>query len=339
MKKILIIAEAGVNHNGDFETAKKMIDVAKTAGADIVKFQTAIPHLVMTNEAPKAEYQINKTGIFESQLEMSKKFHLPLESYIGLKKYCDQIGIKFLSTPFDEVSMKFLFDIGMEIFKIPSGEITNLPYLKKVSFLAKEIILSTGMSTLDEIDFAIEILTSNKKLNKTNISILHCNTEYPTPYDDVNLNVLSTLKERYNTRVGYSDHTIGIEVPIAAVGIGAEIIEKHFTLDKSLPGPDQECSLNPEELINLVTSIRNIEKSFGTSEKKATKSEEKNKIIARRSIHIIDNLQLGHVLTEGDLIMKRPGDGISPINIENILGKKIIKDLSKDHKLNYNDIE
>jgi sialic acid synthase SpsE len=227
----------------------------------------------------------------------------------------------------------------MEIFKIPSGEITNLPYLKKVSFLAQEIILSTGMSTLDEIDFAIEILTSNKRLNKTNISILHCNTEYPTPYDDVNLNVLRTLKERYNTRVGYSDHTIGIEVPIAAVGIGAEIIEKHFTLDKSLPGPDQECSLNPEELINLVTSIRNIEKSFGTSEKKATKSEEKNKIIARRSIHINDNLQLGHVLTEGDLIMKRPGDGISPINIENILGKKIIKNLSKDHKLNYNDIE
>lgn len=338
MNKVLIIAEAGVNHNADINIAKKLIDVAKEAGADIVKFQTAVPELVMTEQAEKAVYQIDNTGIAsESQLDMAKKIHLPLEAYKELLDYSTSVGIKFLSTPFDHVSIDYLYNLGLDIFKIPSGEITNLPYLQTIGRMKTNVILSTGMSTLDEIGEALKVLIAEGTL-KENITVLHCNTDYPTKMTDVNLKAMITIGEVFGVKIGYSDHTLGIEVPVAAVAIGATVIEKHFTLDRSMDGPDHLASLEPDELKEMVNSIRNIEKAMGSAEKLPTESESKNIVIARRSIHIVDGLTKGHVITENDLIMKRPGDGISPMNIKNVLNKKLNKDVTKDHKLSIDDL-
>lgn len=338
MNKVLIIAEAGVNHNADINIAKKLIEVAKDSGADIVKFQTAVPELVMTEQAEKAIYQINNTGITsESQLDMAKKIHLPLEAYRELLDYSNNVGIKFLSTPFDHVSIDFLNKLGLDIFKIPSGEITNLPYLKMIGKMKTKVILSTGMSTLEEIGVALDVLIGEGTLIE-NITVLHCNTDYPTRMTDVNLYAMLTIGEKFGVKVGYSDHTLGIEVPIAAVAIGAVVIEKHFTLDRSMDGPDHLASLEPAELKQMVSSIRNIEKAMGNADKIPTESETKNKIIARRSIHILNSLPEGHLITEKELIMKRPGDGISPMNIKDVLNKKLNKNVMKDHKLSFDDL-
>ncbi|HEX4886523.1 MAG TPA: N-acetylneuraminate synthase [Luteibaculaceae bacterium] len=335
--RVLIIAEAGVNHNGDMQMAKQLIDVAKQSGADIVKFQTAVPELVMTLNAPKAKYQMDLTGEQESQLEMAKKIHLPLSAFAELKRYAEQeVGIPFISTPFDEVSIDALHQIGMELYKIPSGEVTNLPYLRKIAGFRKPVILSTGMASLGEIEAAINVLMA-AGLDKDQISILHCNTQYPTPFEDVNLRAMLTLKSAFGLKVGYSDHTLGIEVPVAAVAMGAEIIEKHFTLDKNLSGPDHKASLSPEELMNMVQSIRNIEQALGSAQKVASPSETPNKVVARRSIHLRRDMKTGEKITWEDLIMKRPGDGISPMQIELVVGKQIHADLPMDYKLTWSD--
>ena len=338
MKKVLIIAEAGVNHNADISIAKKLIDVAKEAGADIVKFQTAIPELVMTEAAEKAVYQIDNTGNkTESQLDMAKKIHLPLEAYKELLDYSNKVGIKFLSTPFDHVSIEYLKNLGLDTFKIPSGEITNLPYLQVIGSMGVNVILSTGMSTLEEIGNALEVI-QNAGTSIDDITVLHCNTDYPTKMEDVNLKAMLTIGEKYNVKIGYSDHTLGIEVPIAAVALGATVIEKHFTLDRSMDGPDHLASLEPNELKQMVDSIRNIEIALGDGIKIAREAESKNIVIARRSIHIKENLEANSVLTAKDLIMKRPGDGISPMEIEKVLSKSIKHTLSKDHKLSFDDL-
>jgi N,N'-diacetyllegionaminate synthase len=338
MNRVIIIAEAGVNHNADINIAKKLIDVAKEAGADIVKFQTAVPELVMTEKANKAVYQIDNTGIAsESQLDMAKKIHLPVEAYRELLDYSNCVGIKFLSTPFDHVSIDFLYNLGLDIFKIPSGEITNLPYLQTIGRMKTNVILSTGMSNLDEIGAALDVLITAGTL-KENITVLHCNTDYPTNMEDVNLRAMITIGETFGVKIGYSDHTLGIEVPIAAVALGATVVEKHFTLDRSMDGPDHLASLEPGELKEMVNSIRNIEKALGRPEKVPTKSESKNKVIARRSIHVIDDLPKGHIITEKDIIMKRPGNGITPMEMKVVLGKVLNKDVMKDHKLSFDDL-
>lgn len=335
--KVLIIAEAGVNHNGSFDLAKKLVDAALSAGADIVKFQTGIPELILTDNAPKAIYQERETGKKESQLEMIKKISLPFNDYILLKEYCNKVGIKFLSTPFDHKSIDFLRDLNIDIFKIPSGEITNLSYLKHIAKIGKEVILSTGMSTISEIDTALSVL--KKSLNDDQISILHCTTEYPAPFDEVNLNVISTLRQVFGLNIGYSDHTKGIEASIAAVTLGARIIEKHFTLDKDMVGPDHKASLEPDELKNMVDSIRNIELALGDGIKRVTNSESKNIKVVRKSIHIKNDLKSGSILSESDLIMKRPGDGISPFEMKYVIGREIKFNLNKDHKIDWSDLK
>lgn len=333
--KVLIIAEAGVNHNGSFTIAKKLVDVAKLAGADIVKFQTGVPELIMTDSAPKALYQSRETGSVDSQLDMVKKISLPFNDYILLKEYCDEVEIKFLSTPFDHKSIDFLKKLDIDIFKIPSGEITNLDYLQEVAKIGKNVILSTGMSTISEIANAVSVLRDF--LDDSQISILHCTTEYPAPFEEVNLNVIKTLKSTFGLNVGYSDHTKGIEASIAAVTLGAKIIEKHFTLDNKMIGPDHKASLEPNELNAMISSIRNIEIALGNGIKKVTKSEAKNIKVARKSVHILTDLKKGAILSQKDLIMKRPGDGISGFEIKYILGRKISLDLRKDHKVSWKD--
>lgn len=327
MGSVLVIAEAGVNHNGDINLAYKMIDEAKKAGADIIKFQTAKPELVISKFAQKAEYQKTTTGEEENQLEMCKKIHLKFEDYIPLKAYCEKIGIKFLSTPFDLESIDFLEDLGCDIWKIPSGEITNLPYLIKIAHTGKEIILSTGMCEMNEIQTAISTL---KEHGAGEISLLHCTTEYPTPYEDVNLNAMKTMEKEFGLPVGYSDHTQGIEVPIAAVAMGATIIEKHFTLDKTMEGPDHRASLEPDELAQMVTSIRNIEKAKGNGAKTPAQSEIKNIEIARKSIVAKTSIKKGDELTEENLTTKRPGNGISPMKWFEVLGTKAVRDFEED---------
>lgn len=327
MERVFILIEAGVNHNGSLEIAKKMIDVAKEVGADAIKFQTFKAEKLVSKFAEKAEYQKNNTGLIESQLEMIKRLELSFENFKELKNYCEKIGILFLSTPFDFESIDFLNELGMEIWKIPSGEITNLPYLRKISKIAKKIIISTGMCELFEIEAALKIL---RESGISDISILHCNTEYPTPMKDVNLKAMLTLKEKFNVEVGYSDHTLGIEVPIAAVALGAKIIEKHFTLDKTMPGPDHIASLNPTELKNMIKGIRNIELALGSNDKFVTESERKNKDIARKSIVAKKDIKKGEILTEINLTVKRPGNGISPMEWDSVLGKIAIKDFIKD---------
>ncbi len=327
--KTFIIAEAGVNHNGSIEIAKKMIEVAKECGADAIKFQTFKAEKVISKYAPKAEYQKQTTGEIDSQLEMVKKLELSFDDFIVLKEYCDKLNIMFLSTPFDFESIDFLDDLGLEIFKIPSGEITNLPYLEKIGKLGKKVILSTGMADLGEIEDALDILTSCGT-KKEDITILHCNTEYPTPYEDVNLLAMLTIKEAFKVKVGYSDHTLGIEVPIAAVALGASVIEKHFTLDKNMEGPDHKASLEPHELKAMIDAIRNIEKSLGDGIKKPSKSELKNKDIARKSIVAKREIKKGEIFTEDNITVKRPGNGISPMRWYEVLGKVALKDYKED---------
>ncbi|MGL5053240.1 MAG: N-acetylneuraminate synthase [Cetobacterium sp.] len=327
MKSIFILVEAGVNHNGSIENAKLMVDVAKNTGADAVKFQTFKAEKLVSKFAEKADYQKTNTGNSETQLEMIKKLELSFEDFRELKDYCEKQEILFLSTPFDFESIDFLKELGMEIWKIPSGEITNLPYLRRVAKVAKKIIMSTGMCEISEIEDALKVL---RDAGASDISILHCNTEYPTPMKDVNLLAMQGLKERFNVEVGYSDHTLGIEVPIAAAALGAEIIEKHFTLDKSMPGPDHVASLDPIELKAMVKAIRNIEIALGSKEKFASESELKNKSIARKSIVAQRNIKVGEVLTEENLTVKRPGNGISPMKWDGILGQKAIRNFSED---------
>lgn len=322
-----IIAEAGVNHNGSLDTAKALVDVAKESGADAVKFQTFIPENLVTKQAQKAEYQIKNTKNPGSQLEMIKQLSLSFEDFSLLKTYCDCIGIEFLSSPFDLESIDFLAGLNMTKFKIPSGEITNLPYLIKIAGKRKPVILSTGMSYLKEITFAVEIL---KQYGTRDITVLHCNTQYPTPFGDVNLKAMLNLKAIVDGPVGYSDHTLGIEVPIAAVALGAEVIEKHFTLDKNMVGPDHKASLVPVELKAMVRAIRNTESALGSSEKKPSQSEVTNIALVRKSIVAARNIQKGEIFTEDNLAVKRPGSGISPMLWFEVIGQKARKNFRQD---------
>ncbi|MCR5688358.1 MAG: N-acetylneuraminate synthase [Lachnospiraceae bacterium] len=327
MDRTLIIAEAGVNHNGDYDTAIKMVDAAKAAGADIVKFQTARAEKVISRYAAKAEYQKETTGADESQLDMVRKLLLDFEDFVSIKKYCDDCGIKFLSTPFDLDSIAFLDGLGMDMWKIPSGEITNYPYLVAIAKTHKPIIMSTGMSNMDEIEAAIELLRAN---GCGGISLLHCNTQYPTPYSDVNLRAMLTLREKFGVRVGYSDHTRGIEVSVAAVAMGASIIEKHFTLDRNMEGPDHKASLEPDELASMVSAIRNVEAAMGDGIKKVSGSERENRDVARKSIVAAVPIKAGEVFTEENITTKRPGTGINPMRWNEVLGKTATRDFSED---------
>ena len=337
--KVIIIAEAGVNHNGDIELAKKLIEKAADSGADFVKFQTFIAENVISSNAKKADYQINNTGSKETQLQMVKKLELKFDDFIVLKKHAELNNIKFLSTPFDLESIIFLKDLGLTIFKIPSGEITNLPYLKLLGSFNQEIILSTGMASISEINSAINVLVnSGTELSK--IKILHCNTEYPTKMTEVNLLAMNHIKEEFGVEVGYSDHTVGIEVSIAAVALGAKIIEKHFTLDKSMEGPDHIASLNPNELTQLVNSIRNVEMAIsGSGLKEPSDSEIRNIPIVRKSIHYKRDLLKGHILEFDDIVILRPGTGVSPMELENVLGKELNINVTSNQLLNFNDLK
>jgi N,N'-diacetyllegionaminate synthase len=316
---VFIIAEAGVNHNGDIHIAMKLIDAAVSAGADAVKFQTFKTENVVSQTAPKAQYQKEIGDPNESQFDMLKKLELDIDAHNILLSYCQQKGIKFLSTPFDHESINLLESLGLDVYKIPSGEITNLPYLRHIGSLSKKVILSTGMSTMNEIKEALSILIKAGTL-KENITILHANTMYPTPMKDVNLRAMLTIQNYFDMPVGYSDHTLGIEVDIAAVAMGATVIEKHFTLEKSLEGPDHQASLNPDELKDMVIAIRNIEKAMGNGEKVVSLSERANKDIARKSIIASRNIKKGEVFTEDNITVKRPGNGISPMKWNEIIG-------------------
>ena len=331
MKRVIIIAEAGVNHNGDINKAMQLIDKAVEASVDYIKFQTFKTELCISKNAVKADYQIENTqNSSESQLEMVKKLELSFDQFIELEKYCNQKNIKFLSTGFDSESLTFLAQLGVTIAKIPSGEITNLPYLRQVASLFPEVILSTGMATIDEIKDTVKVLTDNG-VSKDKITILHCNTEYPTPMEDVNLKAMLHIQRELGLSIGYSDHTLGIEVPIAAVALGATVIEKHFTLDKTLPGPDHKASLEPDELKAMVSAIRNIEKAIeGSGLKEVSKSEEKNKPIARKSIIASTNIKKGDIFTPENLTVKRPGTGISPMQWDEVIGKKAKRDFQED---------
>jgi N,N'-diacetyllegionaminate synthase len=327
--KVIIIAEAGVNHNGNYDRAVKMIHAAKKAGADYVKFQTAVPELVISTIAPKAEYQKETTGAAESQLEMCRKIHLKLGDYASLKQICDSVGIGFMSTPFDLVSIDCLAELKMDYWKIPSGEITNLPYLRKIGAFGERVILSTGMSELDEVEQALQVLES-AGTPRSNVMLLHCNTQYPTPFADVNLRAMQALEALHSAAVGYSDHTVGIEVPIAAVAMGAKVIEKHFTLDKNLPGPDHKASLEPDELAAMVTAIRNIEAALGSAEKHVSPSERPNIEVARKSIVAARDIKRGELLTEENITVKRPGNGLSPMLWDKVIGTVATDDFPAD---------
>lgn len=329
VKRVFIIAEAGVNHNGDVSLAKKLIDKASEAGADVVKFQTFKAKNLVSKFAQKAQYQKQTTDENESQLEMIKKLELDFDVHEELIEYCGQKGIMFLSTPFDLDSIELLDGLGLDIFKIPSGEITNLPYLRKIGALSKKVILSTGMANIDEINDALNILIK-AGTKKENITILHANTEYPTPFEDVNLNAMQTIAETFGVKVGYSDHTQGIEVPTAAVAMGASVIEKHFTLDKTMEGPDHKASLEPDELKAMVSAIRNIELALGSHTKQPSPSESKNKSIARKSIVAKTTIKKGDILSEENLAVKRPGNGINPMKWDKVLGKEAKKDYEED---------
>lgn len=335
---VLIIAEAGVNHNGDISLARKLIDVAKWAGADIVKFQTFRSEKLVTHAAPKAAYQKKTTGVKESQFEMLKKLELSPQAHRTLFSYCKKKKIKFLSTPFDLESIDLLLSLGMDTFKIPSGELNNLPYLKKIGRQNKRIIMSTGMATLKEVENNLNVLMRSGT-KKEKITLLHCHSEYPTPMKDVNLKAMLTMKKRFGLAVGYSDHTHGIEVPVAAVAMGATVIEKHFTLDKKMKGPDHKASLNPEELQAMIKAIRNIEQALGDGIKRPSAKEIQNRKVARKSIHITYDLPAGTQLSEEHLIMKRPeSGGISPMKISEIIGKRLSKNVKADHQLSWADL-
>ena len=323
---IFIIAEAGVNHNGSLELAFRMVDAAKKAGADCIKFQTFKSEKLVSHNAQKADYQKNTTGD-GSQIDMLKKLELPYDEFLELKSYCDKMDICFLSTPFDFESIDFLNSIDMPFWKIPSGEVTNLPYLVALARTGKPVVMSTGMCDMEEIEAAIKVLREN---GTKEIKLLHCNTEYPTPFEDVNLRAMQTMRDQFEVEVGYSDHTSGIEVPIAAAALGATVIEKHFTLDRKMEGPDHKASLEPDELAAMVTSIRNIEKALGSLDKTPSLSEIKNKAVARKSIVAKFDIKAGEKFTEENITVKRPGTGISPMRWYDILGNSAIRDFHED---------
>jgi N,N'-diacetyllegionaminate synthase len=329
LQPVFIIAEAGVNHNGDLQLAKQLVDVAAEAGADAVKFQTFKAETLVSLDAPKAAYQKQTTAADESQFAMIKKLELDLDTHHLLLAHCRDRGIQFLSSPFDLESVDLLLNLGIEIFKIPSGEITNLPYLRKISSLNKKVILSTGMSTMQEIEAAIQVFFT-AGLQKAQLTLLHCNTEYPTPMTDVNLRAMQTLADSFDVKVGYSDHTLGIEIPIAAVALGATVIEKHITLDNNLPGPDHRASLEPQELVAMVRAIRNLEHAMGDGVKKPTPSEEKNRLIARKSIVACRRIKKGELLSSDNLTTKRPATGISPMEWDQLIGTPASKGFQAD---------
>lgn len=331
MNKTIIIAEAGVNHNGDILTAKRLIDAAADCGVDYIKFQTFKADRIVTKNAKKADYQIKiQDKSDDSQFDMLKKLELTEKDHYKLIEYCKIKKIKFMSSAFDIEGLKLLNKLNLDFFKIPSGEITNYPYLNEISKFNKKVILSTGMSTINEIKAALDILTS-KKVSLNQITVLHCNTEYPTCFSDVNLNAMINIKNTFNVNIGYSDHTLGIEVPIAATALGAKVIEKHFTLDKNMPGPDHAASLNPTELKLMVKSIRNIENALnGTGLKTPSNNELKNIIPARKSIVAKFKINKGEKFSIENLTTKRPGNGICPMKWNDIIGKKAIKNYEID---------
>lgn len=328
---VVIIAEAGVNHNGNIENAFRLIDRAAEAGVDYIKFQSFKADKLVSSSAKKAEYQIQNTNnSAETQLEMLQKLELSPEQHLALFEYCERKKINFFSTAFDLDSLEYLHKIGLQLVKIPSGEITNLPYLRKAATLFQKVIISTGMATISEIKDAVDVFI-NSGITLENITILHCNTEYPTPMEDVNLKAMLHLQQVFCSKVGYSDHTIGIEVPVAAVALGASIIEKHFTLDKNMEGPDHKASLEPDELKTMVSAIRNIEKALsGSGLKEISPSEQKNITVVRKSIIAAIPIKKEELLTEQNISVKRPGNGISPMQWDEILGQKAIKDYEPD---------
>lgn len=339
MSNVIIIAEAGVNHNGDLSRALALIEAAAEAGANYVKFQTFKAEKLVNRNAQKADYQKkNMPGDEITQFAMLRKLEMADHWYPNLIEKCIEKNIGFLSSAFDLDSIELLREFNLPFWKIPSGEITNLPYLRKVGQYASDVILSSGMCNMQEIQEAISILTANG-VDTERITVLHCNTEYPTPFEHVNLNAMLEIREQLGVRVGYSDHTLGIEVPIAAVALGALVIEKHFTLDRNMEGPDHKASLEPYELEEMIIAIRHIEAALGSKIKAPTASEEKNIIIARKSIHTAKVINAGDVITEQHLIMKRPGDGISPMRMAEIVGKKALYNIPEDHKISLLDIE
>ena len=324
---VYIIAEAGVNHNGSLDLAKQLVDVAAEAGADAVKFQTYVPENLVSRYAEKADYQKETTDIAESQLDMLRRVMLKKEWHQILIDYAETKGIQFISTPFDLESIDFLASLNLPLYKIPSGEITNLPYLEKIGKLGKPVILSTVMSDMGEVKTAVGILQNS---GCPKVSVLHCNTQYPTPYEDVNLSVMERMRNELKLEVGYSDHTLGIEVPIAAVAMGATIIEKHFTLDKMMEGPDHKASLEQNELIAMVRGIRNIEKAIGRNDKRVTGSEQGNKGIVRKSIVAKKDIKKGEVFSYNNITVKRPGNGISPMRWYEVIGNTAFRDFKED---------
>ncbi len=326
---VIIIAEAGVNHNGNLDMARRMVHEARRAGADYVKFQTAVPELVISAFAPKAEYQKETTGAAQSQLDMCRAIHLPLCDYAGLKQLCDEEKIGFMSTPFDLVSIDCLIPLDMDFWKIPSGEITNLPYLRKIGALGKRIIMSTGMATLDEVGCALQVL-EQAGTPRSSVYLLHCTTQYPAPLESVNLRAMDALATLGAAGVGYSDHTVGIEVAVAAVGRGAKIIEKHFTLDRSLPGPDHKASLEPNELAELVAAVRRTESALGSGSKNVADAERPNIEVARKSIVAARNIAQGETFSEENITVKRPGNGISPMLWDSVIGRTATRAFSAD---------
>jgi N,N'-diacetyllegionaminate synthase len=329
MKKTIVIAEAGVNHNGSVQLAKRLIDAAAAAGADYVKFQTFDAGKLSSERAKKADYQIKTANDNESQREMLEKLMLSAENHHELIDYCRSKKIKFLSAAFDLESVEFLSTLDLDFWKIPSGEITNYPYLKKIAQTHKPVVLSSGMSTLEDIRNALNILAQNG-VKKDEITVLHCNTEYPTPFEDVNLRAMTYIAKELCVKTGYSDHTSGIEIPIAAAALGATVIEKHFTLDRSMEGPDHKASLEPDELKAMVRAIRNVETALGVENKTVTESERKNMTIARKSIVAAVDIRQGEIFTEGNITVKRPGNGISPMLWDEILGKTAVRDFRED---------
>jgi N-acetylneuraminate synthase/N,N'-diacetyllegionaminate synthase len=337
--RVTIIAEAGVNHNGNREQAARLINVAANAGADFVKFQTFNVDKITSKKAGKADYQKNIGNKDDSQYDMLKDLELSDEDHRFLVKKCEEYDIQFLSTAFDIDSIELLDALGLPFFKSPSGEITNYPYLRALGEKGKPVVLSTGMATMEEVKEAIGVLTEFG-LTKQQITVLHCNTEYPTPMEDVNLKAMNTIEKELGVDVGYSDHTLGIEIPIAAVARGAKVIEKHFTLDRELPGPDHRASLEPDELNKMVEAIRNTEKALsGDGEKKPSKSEQKNIDIARKSIHLARDVSKGDYIKENDLMPLRPGNGISPMNWNKVIGKTATKSLSKNEQLSWTNLK
>ena len=327
MNHVYIIAEAGVNHNGNLKIAKEMVLAAKQAGADAIKFQTFVTENLVTRNAQTAEYQKQNTGKQETQFEMLKKLELSYEDYRELKEVCSEAGIEFLSTPFDIESIKILEKLDIDKFKVPSGEITNYPYLVQIAQTGKPVIMSSGMCTWTEIADAVQVLRAH---GTTELSLLHCTTEYPAPYDEVNLKVINAMQEKFEVTVGYSDHTQGIEIAVAAVAMGAEIIEKHFTLSRDMEGPDHKASLEPEELKAMVQAIRNVEKAIGNSEKRPSQSEIQNMKIVRKSIVAKRDIKAGELFSEKNLTTKRPGTGISPMMWETVIGHTAVRNFEKD---------